>query len=57
MQKDGYISDFKKNFNLKKMQSMIPREFLSASEAKEFIHTYENYFDSEFFLKVNLIIP
>jgi hypothetical protein len=56
MQKDGYISDFKKNYNLKKMQAMIPRDFFGAADAKEFMHTYEKYFDSEFFLKVNLII-
>jgi hypothetical protein len=57
LQQGGYISDFKQNYNLKKMQAMIPRDFLGASEAKEFMHTYQYYFDSQFFLQVNLIIP
>jgi hypothetical protein len=57
MQKGGYISDFKQNYNLKKMQAMIPRDFMGPSEAKEFMHSYQYYFEDEFFLQVNLIIP
>jgi hypothetical protein len=56
MHNGGYLSDFKQPYTKKKMQQMIPRDFMGPSEAKEFMHNYQHYFEPVFFLRVNIII-